>query len=260
MTDVAKRIIVIPDAHAHPKYDNNRFSALGRFIARSRPSHVVCLGDWFDMPSLSQWDRGKVQFQGRRYTDDIDAGRDAHSKLHTAFAAETGKQRINRKGATDPFWDFIKGNHCHRVDRALASDPHLAGAISPSHTDLPGWRTTEYKDRLTLGGVLFTHSFFTANGREIGGKAHARMLLSNHVSCVVGHSHRRDFAEDPRPDGSRIFAVVAGCYTHHDYVEDWNRGTKHYEWHGITVLDNVRNGQAESISFVDQTVIEREFG
>ena len=50
-------LLVIGDPHAHPDYDNKRFTDLGRFIVKSRPDIVVCIGDMADMPSLSMYDK-----------------------------------------------------------------------------------------------------------------------------------------------------------------------------------------------------------
>jgi hypothetical protein len=68
-------LLVIGDPHAHPDYDNDRFTDLGRFIVKARPDMVVCIGDMADMPSLSSYDRGTKGFEGRRYKKDIEAVR-----------------------------------------------------------------------------------------------------------------------------------------------------------------------------------------
>ena len=70
-------ILVIPDAHAQPAVDNERFSLLGRMICDVRPDVVVSIGDLFDLPSLSSYDVGRKSFEGRTYADDIDAGLEA---------------------------------------------------------------------------------------------------------------------------------------------------------------------------------------
>ena len=45
------KLLIIPDAHAEPNYDNDRFTWLGNLIFEEKPDVVVCLGDWFDMAS-----------------------------------------------------------------------------------------------------------------------------------------------------------------------------------------------------------------
>ena len=53
------KLLIIPDAHAEPNYDNDRLTWLGNLIFEEKPDVVVCLGDWFDMASLSSHDKGK---------------------------------------------------------------------------------------------------------------------------------------------------------------------------------------------------------
>ena len=53
-----RNLLVIPDCHAAPEYDNDRFTALGNFIVDEQPNIIVCLGDFGDMPSLSSYDKG----------------------------------------------------------------------------------------------------------------------------------------------------------------------------------------------------------
>ncbi len=38
------KLLIIPDCHASPDYDNDRFIALGEFIVKEKPEVVVCLG------------------------------------------------------------------------------------------------------------------------------------------------------------------------------------------------------------------------
>ena len=74
-------LLIIPDAHASPGYDNERFTAVGQFLMDERPEYVVCLGDWADLPSLSSYDKGTRGFEGRRYSKDVKAVIDAQEKL-----------------------------------------------------------------------------------------------------------------------------------------------------------------------------------
>ena len=43
-------LMIIGDAHAHPDYDNSRFDKLGKFIVKSKPDIIVCMGDFAAMP------------------------------------------------------------------------------------------------------------------------------------------------------------------------------------------------------------------
>ena len=74
-------ILIIPDPHASPDYDNKRFTALGNLIVDKQPHIVLCLGDMADMPSLSSYDKGTKGFEGRRYKKDVASTIDAQVKL-----------------------------------------------------------------------------------------------------------------------------------------------------------------------------------
>ena len=62
-----KDILEVPDQHAHPDHNNDRADWLGKFILDRKPDIVVNMGDTFDLPSLSSFDRGKASFHGASY-------------------------------------------------------------------------------------------------------------------------------------------------------------------------------------------------
>ena len=63
--------LVIGDPHCTPKASNERFLWAGRVAADYKVSHVICMGDFCSMDSLSTYDRGKKSFEGRRYRNCI---------------------------------------------------------------------------------------------------------------------------------------------------------------------------------------------
>ena len=65
--------LVIPDQHAHPDNNNDRFEWLGKLIVDLKPDVVINLGDMADMPSLCTYDKGTKGFEGRRYKQDVNS-------------------------------------------------------------------------------------------------------------------------------------------------------------------------------------------
>ena len=63
--------LVMGDPHCTPKASNDRFLWAGRVAADYKVSHVICMGDFCCMDSLSSYDRGKKSFEGRRYQKDM---------------------------------------------------------------------------------------------------------------------------------------------------------------------------------------------
>ena len=154
-------LLIIGDPHAHPDYDNNRFTALGKFIAKEKPQVIVCIGDMADMPSLSSYDKGTKGFEGRRYSKDVKAVIDAQEKL---FAP------IKRMRGYKPKLHMCLGNHEDRITRAVNTTPELDGAIGIEDLQYErfGWKITPFKKCVTIKGITFSH-YFTSGvaGRPI---------------------------------------------------------------------------------------------
>ena len=51
--------LVMGDPHCTPKASNDRFLWAGRLAADFKVTHVICMGDFCSMDSLSTYDRGK---------------------------------------------------------------------------------------------------------------------------------------------------------------------------------------------------------
>ena len=227
-------LLIIGDPHAHPDYDNKRFTSLGKFIAKEKPDAVVCIGDMADMPSLSSYDKGTKGFEGRRYYRDVNAVLDAQDKL---FAP------IRKAKKYKPKMYMCLGNHEDRITRAVNSSPELEGAIGLDdlcYEDY-GWKVTPFKKCVTIKGITFSH-YFTSGvaGRAISSVHIGNTMISKlHCSAVQGHSHLYNHAEQTRPDGQKIFGLSVGCYSHPQYTETWCQDTEYQWWRGIIILEGL---------------------
>ena len=227
-------LLVIGDPHAHPDYDNSRFTTLGKYIAREKPQIIVCIGDMADMPSLSSYDRGTKGFEGRRYKKDVSAVIDAQKKLFTP---------INRVRGYKPKLHMCMGNHEDRIVRAVNTTPELDGAIGLhdlKYEDF-GWKVTPFKRSVVIQGISFSH-YFTSGvaGRPISSVHIGHALVTKlHCSAVQGHSHLFNHSEQPRPDGQKIFGLSAGCYSHPKYTESWCQDTEYQWWRGVIMLEGL---------------------
>jgi predicted phosphodiesterase len=249
--DRARRLLVIPDAHAHGQYSNERFTWLGRLIAHERPDVVVCLGDFADMPALSNYDRGKRGFEGRRYKRDVEATRDALQRLHAPVTHA-------------PELLMCLGNHEARIDRAANDAPELEGTISTQDLGYAeyGWRVAQYQTTVSVAGFAFSHHFASGvAGRPIGGMNQAaQMTRLLFTSAVVGHSHIADSARRTRPDGSRVLCISAGCYTPADMIEGWNLATHQLWWRGVLIMEDARDGDCGELRWVSQDRMRELYG
>lgn len=239
---MSKNILVVPDPHAHPDFHNERADWLGKYILDQKPDIVVNMGDTFDMPSLSSYDKGKASFHGASYEKDINAGIDFLDRMWHPI------KKAKRKR---PHSVFLEGNHCRRLNKALEYDPQLAGdryGISYKNYHLADYHNeiVYYKGQTpgiyACEGISFAHYMVSGlMGRPIGGEHHAASLLTkNHTSCVVAHSHTVDWSVRTSPTGKRIMGLVAGVYQ--DYESPWAGNISHLWWSGIVNLRNVSEG------------------
>lgn len=250
------KMLVIPDAHAHPQYSNERFAWLGALIAEERPDVIACLGDFSDMPSLSGYDKGKRGFEGRRYTRDVDCTREALAMVEEGPASIPGY---------DPEKVLFLGNHEARIDRATSDCAELEGAITTRDLGFEeyGWRVVPYMESRSIGGFAISHHFASGvNGRPIGGMtmaaSMARLLFT---SAIVGHSHTLDWARRTRPDGSRVVTLVPGCYTAPEQGEEsWCKSTSHLWWRGVAILEDVAGGDFGALRLISQDSMRERYG
>ncbi len=224
--------LIIPDVHVKPKQNLRRIEYLGSLIDDIKPTHVMCLGDWADMESLSSYDKGKKSHEGRRYAKDIEAANRALGLLSQSRGLKAAKKY------------YFEGNHEDRIRRASNLDASLDGLIGLHDLDFIrlGWRVFEFLKPAVVDGVHYQHYWCSGlMGKPIGGEYPANAIIAKqHVSAVAGHSHLWAYAERTKPDGKRIQSVVAGCYLEHE--ESYARGSQHMWWSGITVLHDVKDG------------------
>lgn len=239
---MTKDILVVPDSHAHPNHSNDRADWLGQYIKDTRPDIVVNMGDTFDMPSLSAFDKGKASFNGNSYEKDILSGLDFLDRMW---------HPIRKTKKKLPYSVFLVGNHEHRVKKVLEYQSELAG--DRFGVSFKNYHLSDYHNEVvyyegqtpgiyTVEGVSFAHYMVSGlMGRPLGGEHPAHSLLAkNHCSCVVAHSHAVDWSVSSSPTGKRVMGLVAGVYQ--DYKSSWAGNINHLWWSGIVRLRNVSEG------------------
>lgn len=250
-----KKMLLIPDQHAHFEHSNDRADYVSRLIIDTRPDIVVNAGDCADMPSLSSYDKGKRSFHGKSYKADIEAHLDFQERLWEPVRRT--KKRLPRR-------IVLEGNHENRIERALDLSPELTGTIGFQDYDFDRYydEVVRYEGGspgvIKVEGILFAHFFPTGiSGRPIGGERPAHMLVNKHgVSSVQFHTHTFDFASRRTVEGRVINGLVGGCYQ--DYINDW-AGTLGQFWRsGVAMLHNVEDGNFD-LEWISLERLKREY-
>jgi hypothetical protein len=232
---MSKVHLVIPDSHAHPAYNNRRYDLLGQLVAELKPDVIVDIGDWWDMPSLCTYDKGKRGFENNRYSKDIAAGVEAQDRLLNPL------RKLKRK---TPRKIRCLGNHEHRINRVLDLDPILDGTISTRDFQSKEYGFEEYPflDIVEVDGIQYSHYFASGvMGRPIGGVNLGAAILSKQLnSATQGHSHLFDHAVRVRGNGQRLHGLSCGVFQ--DYVPPFARASARYWSSGVVIKRGVENG------------------
>ena len=249
--------LIIPDAHAHPNYDNKRFTYLGKLIGRVKPDVVINIGDMADLPSLSSYDKGTKGFEGRRFQKDIDAVTEAQELM---FAAMPKKKKR-------PRFVMCLGNHEDRITRAINASSELEGlrgfSLKALEYETFGWEVVPFRKSIQINGISYCHYFPSGiKGLPISGE-HIGSSMCNklHMSAVQGHSHLFNTTERTRPDGQKIFGLSVGCYVHPKYRETWCMAQEPMWWRGIVILSHLDNhGYYDILEAITLRRLTAEFG
>ena len=234
--------MVIPDCQIRHGDDTSFLTAIGNYIVRKQPEVIVNLGDFADMPSLSSYDVGRKSFEGRRYTLDVQAARDAMAVLLKPIKDFNEKAKRNKEKLYRPRMVLTLGNHEHRINRAVENDAKLDGVLSVDDLGYKefGWEVHPFLDVVIIDGVAYSH-YFTSGllGRPV--TTASACLSKKHQSCIQGHQQGLQIATSYRADGSAITCIIAGsCYEHQeDYLGP--QGNNH--WRGLLMLHDVADGE-----------------
>ena len=128
------KILICPDTQVKPGVNTDHLAWLGKYICDIRPDTIIMLGDHYDLPSLSSYDRGTAAIEGKRLIEDLRAGDLGIKKLKNPIYQLNQAQAKYKKKLYSPRFVFLKGNHEERLDRYLNHHPELIGVL-PSITD-----------------------------------------------------------------------------------------------------------------------------
>lgn len=227
---LGKMHIVIPDGQVKEGVNTDHWEWIGNYIAEKKPDNIINIGDFWDMPSLSIYDKGKLPFEGRRYVKDVKAGRDAMERL---------LKPIRAVPEYDPVMDFCEGNHEHRVTRVADNNPEYHGKIDIEDLGIKeyGWNYHPFLHVITRDGIDYSHYFISGvMGRPVSSAA--VLLRERQRSATMGHVQHMDIAIHKKTLQTALFCAT--CYSHDEqYLGPQGNSQKR----GIIVKHEVDEGR-----------------
>jgi len=233
--------VFIGDTQIKEGVPMNHLSWIGNYIVDEfygEDIAIIHAADHWDMPSLSSYDKGKKEMEGRRYKADIKAGNKGFDLLCEPLKEAN---RIRRKGWW-PERHLTLGNHENRINRAVECDAQLEGVISTDDFNAKewGWTVHPFLKPVIVDGIHYAHFFYHPNtGKPYSGEnLHTRLKQIGHTFSM-GHQQGLNYAM--RNVGStRHHGLVNGsCYLHD---ENYLGPQGNNYWRGIVVKHQVENG------------------
>ena len=248
--------LVIFDMQVKPESDLRHLPAIGNYIVRHQPEKIVVIGDWWDMHSLSSYDRGTKNAEGARYQDDIDAGCAAMSTLLAPVRSLNATRRRTKGRMYKPELHFLMGNHEERIMRHVNANPHLAGKLSYDDFCLPfyGFTVHDFLEPLHLDGIEYVH--YVQNRNSPSPKASSRVAMAQtKMSTTQGHRPCLDISTDWADDKGMMWSITCGASYLDDEAYKGPQGNKH--WRGIVHKRHVKGGDFDPTFLRLSTLMEK---
>jgi predicted MPP superfamily phosphohydrolase len=250
--------MIIPDTQAAPGHPDSHMEWAGKYAVEKKPDVIIHIGDHWDMPSLSSYDKGKGAMEGRRYMADIEAGNSSMDKFMRPIIKEQKRLRKNKEKVWKPRLVFCLGNHEERITRAINDNIQLDDLIGFHDFNLEsyGWEVKPFLEVTVIDGVAYSH-YFTSGvmGRPVSS---ARLMLTKkHMSCVMGHVQDRDIAFAKAANGRCMTGIFAGIFYQHD--ESYLNAQTNGSWAGLWMLHQVQEGSFDEMP-VSLDYLKRKYG
>lgn len=244
------KIFYIPDTQVRKDVPLEHLEAAGNYIVDKKPDVIVHAGDHWDMPSLSVFTKkGTADWEGLRFNEDIEAGKEGMEVLLKPLWKEQSRLRSGHRARYNPRMVYTTGNHdpSVRVKRFTDADPRLKGFMSGDEAQIPsfGWEEYPFLDIVKIGGIAFSHYFsnpHSAINSPLGGMIDTQ-LKNCGFSFVKGHTQGLKMGKHYLADGTCRLGISAGSFYQHDEDYMGPQGNRH--WRGCIMLNEVENGGAD---------------
>lgn len=207
---IGRMHLVIPDVQSKAGVRSDHLEWVGNYIAEKKPDVIVCIGDFWDMPSLNAYEKGKLPFEGRRYVHDVKAGRTAMERLLKPIDDYNRTARVKYK----PRRVFTLGNHEIRIVRVVDNNPEYEGKFDVTDLGIVndyGWEQHDFLKVVNIDGIDYSH-YFTSGvmGRPVSSAA--ALLRERQRSATMGHVQHTDIAMHKKTQQIALFSGT--CYLH----------------------------------------------
>lgn len=252
--------IVIPDAQVKEGVNTDHLEHAGKLIVHKRPTVIVCLGDFADVPSLSSYDKGNRTAEGKRLKGDIESSIAAMKRLLKPLRDLQQQQLRDGETVYTPRMVMTLGNHEDRINRHTNMNPELHNflGIDLLQYEYFGWEVYDFLEPVVVDGITYCHYMSNPmSGKPFGGSA-TNILNKVGESFTVGHRQTLDVTTRFLPaSGKQQWGIVAGAFYSHDEGYKGYQGNKHFR--GLIMKHQVKDGSYNPM-FIDLEYLKSKYG
>ena len=226
------KILAIGDCHDSPNLpDKSRFEAMGRLARSSGVDHIIQIGDFTSLDSMSSHE-GNETLKGR-----------TKPSFMTDMVSMQAALRAFDRGLDG--YECTKhitlGNHEARLFSYVNKHPevaHLLDEVLYAPLEDHGWTCSPYGEFYFIGDVGFTHAPFNIMGKPYGGQQCENAIARDALHDVVfGHTHKRSDKAFPKMGQERITVINLGCSLPEGHVEEYARHSLTGWSYGVYLLE-----------------------
>lgn len=246
--------LFVPDTQVKPGVPTDHLRWAGMYALERRPDVIIHAGDHWDFPSLSSYDRGKKAMEGRRYSEDVIAGNEGLNRFDQPIRVHNN--RLRTRHPYTPRKVLLRGNHEHRLQRAIEDNAQLDGALSFDDLESPGWEVHDFLKIVKIDGVHYSHYFYNPmTGRPYGGQNIETRLKTIGHSFTMGHQQGLWYGLRSTIGGMQ-HGLVAGSF--HMHEEEYLGPQAADHWRGLVVCHQVESGAYDPM-FVSMDYLCRRY-
>ena len=232
---------MIPDTQIFPGSETKHIDLAAKYLRRHKPDKIIIIGDWWDMPSLSSYDKpGDKGWETKSVQADLKCGWEAMKKFLKGI----------RASRYDPEIHFCVGNHETRIERASVSATMRRLNSLLNITDLIlkpleslGVITHPFLEIVEIDGICYSHYFVNPTSlfsNPIGGTIESK-LKNLGPSFTMGHQQKKQTGEIYTCTSKRRRGLVCGRF-YPDYHEYLGPQKNDQSWSGILMKHEVHDG------------------
>lgn len=247
-------VLAIGDCHDSPELsDKTRFEAFGRLAKDLEVDHIVQIGDFTSLDSLSSHER-----------NDTVKGQEKPSFTADMISFQQALKAFDRglDGYSCPK-HITLGNHEARLFSYVNQNPEIVNLLDHmlyAPIEDHGWTCSPYGEFYFIGDVGFTHAPMNIMGKPYGGQQSENAIARDALHDVVyGHTHKRLDKTFPKMGQQKITVINLGTSLPEGHVEAYAKHSLTGWSYGVYLLQ-IKNGRIDQQNWISMSAImERDF-